>query len=478
MPGEGRRETVFERLRPSDAAVEESLLGVRDAIFWLEDVHAPMTFRALTTDHETDLAVVGGGYTGLWSAVRAKQRDPGRRVVLLEARRLGWAASGRNGGFCDASVTHGEENGRSRWPDEYDLLERLGRENLNGIRRTVEEFAMDVDLEWTGELTVAVEEHQVDGLREAADSGAGRFLTADEVRAEVDSPTYLAGLHTEHTSLLHPAKLVDELARVATELGVEIYESSPVHSLSTDGRSGPVKLRTDRAVVKAEQVVSATNAFPALLRRYRPFTVPVYDYVLVTEPLTDAQLASVGWRNRQGLADSGNQFHYYRLTSGNRILFGGYDAIYPFGKKVRPEYEHRPESYRRLAEHFLTTFPQLEGVRFTHRWAGAIDTSTRFAAFYALAKQGRVAHTAGFTGLGVGATRFAADVVLDLLSGTETERTGLEMVRRLPVPFPPEPVASVGIHATRWSLDRADRNEGRRNLWLRALDKAGLGFDS
>lgn len=117
-------------------------------------------------------------------------------------------------------------------------------------------------------------------------------------------------------------------------------------------------------------------------------------------------------------------------------------------------------------------------MRFTHQWAGAIDTSTRFAAFYALARQGRVAHTAGFTGLGVGATRFAADVVLDLLAGEDTERTRLEMVRRLPVPFPPEPVASVGIHATRWSLDRADRNEGRRNLWLRALDRAGLGFDS
>lgn len=474
MPGE----TVFDRLRPSDAAVEESLLGVRDSIFWIEDVHDPRTFRALTADHATDLAVVGGGYAGLWSAVRAKQRDPGRRVVLLEARRLGWAASGRNGGFCDASVTHGEENGRNRWPDEYDVLDRLGRENLDGIHATVEEFGMDVDLERTGELTMAVEEHQVGWLREAAAAGGGRFLTAEEVRAEVDSPTYLAGLQSDGTSLLHPAKMVDELARVATELGVEIYENSPVRSLSTDGRTGPVSLRTDRAVVTAEQVVSATNAFPSLLRRYRPFTVPVYDYVLVTEPLSQEQIASVGWANRQGLADSGNQFHYYRLTAGNRILFGGYDAIYRFGKKVRPEYEHRPESYRRLAEHFLTTFPQLEGVRFTHRWAGAIDTSTRFAAFYALAKQGRVAHTAGFTGLGVGATRFAADVVLDLLAGADTERTRLEMVRRLPVPFPPEPVASVGIHTTRWSLDRADRNEGRRNLWLRALDKAGLGFDS
>ncbi len=472
-----RAETVYERLRPSDAVVDAALRGVRDGVFWIEDV-SPPSFPALSLSLETDLAIVGGGYAGLWAAVRAKQRDPGRRVVLLEARRLGWAASGRNGGFCDASITHGEENGRARWPEEYDVLARLGAENLSGIHRTVEEFGMDVDLERTGELTVAVEEHQVEWLREAAASGGGRFLDGPQVRAEVDSPTYLAGLQSDDTSLIHPAKMVRELARVATELGVEIFEESRVRTLSTSGRSGLVMLQTDRAAVRASQVVSATNVFPSLLRRYRAFTVPVYDYVLMTEPLSAAQLASIGWRDRQGLADSGNQFHYYRLSADNRILFGGYDAIYRFGKRVRAAYEHRPSSYRRLAEHFLTTFPQLEGVRFTHQWAGAIDTSTRFAAFYALARQGRVAHTAGFTGLGVGATRFAADVVLDLLAGEDTERTRLEMVRRLPVPFPPEPVASVGIHATRWSLDRADRNEGRRNLWLRALDRAGLGFDS
>ena len=128
--------------------------------------------------------------------------------------------------------------------------------------------------------------------------------------------------------------------------------------------------------------------------------------------------------------------------------------------------------------HLLTTFPQLEGIRVTHQWAGAIDTCTRFCAFWATSHRGRVAHTAGFTGLGVGATRFAADVLLDLLDGVATERTRLEMVRRKPLPFPPEPLASVGINLTRWSLDRADHRAGHRNLWLRTLDRFGLGFDS
>jgi len=189
-------------------------------------------------------------------------------------------------------------------------------------------------------------------------------------------------------------------------------------------------------------------------------------------------MSAIGWRGRQGLTDLANQFHYSRLTTDNRILYGGYDAVYPPGGRVEQRHEERPQSHATLASHFLATFPQLADLRFTHRWAGAIDTCTRFTAFYGLARRGRIAYAAGFTGLGVGATRFAADVLLDLLSGESTPRTELQLVRQRPLPFPPEPVASIGINLTRWSLDRADHRQGRRNLLLRALDAAGLGFDS
>jgi glycine/D-amino acid oxidase-like deaminating enzyme len=230
--------------------------------------------------------------------------------------------------------------------------------------------------------------------------------------------------------------------------------------------------------VDAAHAALATNVFPSLLRRNRLMTVPVYDYVLMTEPLSAAQWDAIGWRNRQGVGDMANQFHYYRPTRDGRILFGGYDAVYHYGRRVDPRYEDRPESWRRLASHFFTTFPQLEGLRFSHRWAGAIDTSTQFTAFFGTARRGRVAYAAGFTGLGVGSTRFAGEVMLDLLGGRETERTALEMVRKRPLPFPPEPVAAIGIEATRWSLDRADHRRGRRNALLRTLDALGLGFDS
>lgn len=460
--------TVFERHRPADAAIEAALAPSRLSPFWIDDAPA-RRFPSLAGRHEADLAIVGGGYSGLWTAVLAKERDPGLSVVVVEARRVGWAASGRNGGFCEASLTHGYENGARRWPDEIDTLERLGLENLDEIEATVARYGMDVHWERNGTLAVAVEPHQVDWLRD--DPG---FLDAESTRALVNSPTYLAGSVSPHdTAMVHPGRLAAELARVAADLGVEIFEDSPVTALE----DGPVLLTRD-GEVRASRVALATNAFRPLLRRNRLMTVPVYDYVVMTEPLTAAQLASIGWEGRQGVADVGNQFHYYRLTRDNRILFGGFDAIYHAGGRLKASYQDRPASYARLVSHLLTTFPQLEGVTITHRWAGAIDTSSRFCAFLGTARDGAVAYALGFTGLGVGATRFGANVMLDLLAGEETERTGLRMVREKPLPFPPEPLASLGINATRWSLDRADHREGRRNLLLRGLDAVGMGFDS
>lgn len=173
---------------------------------------------------------------------------------------------------------------------------------------------------------------------------------------------------------------------------------------------------------------------------------------MMTEPLTAEQQASIGWANRQGvtdLTDLANQFQYSWLTTDNRILYGGYDAIYHPGGKVKGHIEDRAETYRRLTSHLLTTFPQLEGINVSHRCAGAIDTSTQVCVFDGLATSGRGCLRGGFPGLGVGATRFATEVMLERLAGLDTERTRPTMVRRRPLPFPPEPLAAAGIGLTR-----------------------------
>ena len=190
---------------------------------------------------------------------------------------------------------------------------------------------------------------------------------------------------------------------------------------------------------------------------------------------TSTGSAAASARAGEGVDDVANQFHNYRMTADGRILWGGYDAVYHYGRKVDPRHDQRPATSALLSQQFFATFPQLEGLRFTHRWGGAIDTCTRFCAFYGTAFRGDVAYAAGCTGLGVGATRFAADV---LLAGAPTERTRLEMVRTRPLPFPPEPFAYAGISLTRRALQKADRQQGRRGPWLRTLDRLGLGFDS
>lgn len=474
-----RHDIVFERVTPSRAVVANSLAETRASAFWIDDARdRHEAHPALQDSIVADLVVVGGGYTGLWTALLAKERNPELRVVLLEGETVGWAASGRNGGFCEASLTHGEENGRTRWPEEMETLNRLGLENLQEIEDAVTRYGIDCDFERTGILSVAVEPHELTWLSEW-DEESDSHIHLDEaaVQAEVASPTYLGAVwEKESTALVHPAKLAFGLARVITELGVTIYEHSAVRSI--DDAPGGVEIRTAQGRVHAKKAVLATNVFPSLLKRNVLMTIPIYDYVLMTEPLSEAQLESIGWKNRQGISDMANQFHYYRMSKDNRILFGGYDAIYNAGGKVKPEYEERPESFEKLASHFFTTFPQLEGLRFSHKWAGAIDASTRFCAFYGLARKGHVAYASGFTGLGVGSARFAANVMLDLLDGEVTERTALKMVKDRPLPFPPEPVATIGINMTRWSLDRSDHNEGKRNLLLKTMDAMGVGFAS
>ncbi len=480
------RDLEHRALKKADLkALPRAVAGSSSKPYWLDHAAAPEPMPPLDGTEQADLAVIGGGFTGLWAALLAKERDPRTNVVLVEGRRIAWGGTGRNGGFCSASITHGLGNGLERFPDEIDTLERLGRENLDQIEQAVARYEIDCDFVRSGDLQVATAPWQFDEMAAAAEQ-ANRFgirlevLDAGQVRAEVDSPTYVGGVwDKEGCATVDPARLAWGLRRACLAAGVRIYEHTPVTAIGDEpGKRGRLALATPEGRVLADRVALAAGAFAPLLRRLRYYLVPVYDYVLMTKPLSSAQLASIGWRHRQGIGDSGNQFHYYRLTADNRILWGGYDAVYYYGSKIAARLDQRPATFAMLAQHFNATFPQLDGIEFTHSWGGVIDTCSRFCAFFGTARSGRLGYVAGYTGLGVGASRFGANVVLDLLSGEPTERTDLEMVRSKPLPFPPEPVRAAGINLTRWSLARADRREGHRNAWLRALDSIGLGFDS
>jgi glycine/D-amino acid oxidase-like deaminating enzyme len=464
---------------PATPPTEAHRAAFADAVprsFWLDTLAEREPHPPLEHATDADLCIVGGGYTGLWAGLYAKALEPARDVVLLEATRCGNGASGRNGGFVQSSLTHGTGNGLTRFPDEIDRLERLGHENFDALAQDLRALSIDAEFEQPGDLVVALEPRELADLADEAELLGGfgyetELLDAEQTRKQIDSPLFLGALWTRTGSaLVHPGKLADGLRAAAVRAGVRIHEHTPVRELRD-----AVSVITDAGVVNARGVLLATSAYPPLVPAIRRYVAPVYDYALVTEPV---DLSLVGWGRRQGISDMGNQFHYYRLTADDRILWGGYDAVYRYGGPVGPHLDDHEPTFAMLSQQFFTAFPQLEGVRFTHRWGGAIDTCSRFSVFFGRALGGRVTYALGYTGLGVAASRFGARVALDLLDGRRTEATELAMVRRRPLPFPPEPLRSAVIQLTRNRLAAADRNDGRRGVWLRTLDRLGVGFDS
>lgn len=452
----------------------------RVASFWLDDGGPPRP--SLTGQVTADVAVVGAGYTGLWTALSLTDHDPSLRVVVLEASRVGHGASGRNGGFVEASLTHGLHNGLAHFPDEIDELLRLGHENLAGLVDDVRRHGIDCDLELTGTIDVATAPWQLEELADSAEVHArlgeeATLLDAAQVRAQLDSPTYLGGLARPDGAIVHPGRLARGLADALDVRGVTIHEASPVNQVRR--QRGLVRLDTPHGAVLADRAVLATNAYSHLvLRRTARHFVPVYDYILLTEPLTAAQRARIGWAGRQGVADSGSQFHYYRLTGDDRILWGGYDAVYRFGNGIGPRFDHRRATYDLLARHFRATFPQLHDLRFARWWGGPIATTTRFTTAFGDALGGRVVYALGYTGLGIAATRFAGRVLRDKLLVPDSPLLDLRLVSASPFPFPPEPLRWTGVALTRRAIARSDRREGSRGPWLRLLDRLGVGFDS
>jgi glycine/D-amino acid oxidase-like deaminating enzyme len=467
---------------PPTAADRARYADATPVPFWTDALPEREPLPALRGPQEAGLCIVGGGFTGLWAALQAKADDPGRDVLVLEADRVGAAASGRNGGFMDSSLTHGVANGLSRFAGEMEALERLGRENFAGLRADLERHRIDCAFEQPGTLNVALEPHELGWLEEEAEL-LRRFghdvelLDGAATRAALASPTYLGALlDRTDQALVDPGRLGAGLLGAALAAGVRVHEDSAATGLRERGAGVEVSLAAGS--VRAAGVLLATSAFPPLVPAIRRYVAPVYDYVLVSEPVPEDLRVEIGWRGRQGISDCGNQFHYYRLTADDRVLYGGYDAVYRYGGPVRPELDECDATFAKLSQHFATTFPQLADLRFTHRWGGAIDTCARFSVFFGTSHRRRVAYAVGYTGLGVAASRFGARVGLDLLDGRETDATRLRYVRSKPFPFPPEPLRSAVIQLTRNRLAAADRRAGRRGLWLRTLDRLGLGFDS
>lgn len=455
----------------------QALADVRMRPFWLDRSEAPEPCAPLSSHRKADLLIVGGGFTGLWGAIQAKQRQPGNEVVLIEKNTIANGASGRPGGIVSTSIMHGLSNAIRIFPNDIAQLEQLGQENMRGFMETIEEHGVDCHAEWGGELTVALSEAHCEALREEHDlhvkfGHRAEFLDIAAVRKQVNSPRYVAGVWSKDIcGTVHPALLAWGLKRIALSLGVEIYENTALKDIEDHGRT--VKASTVSGSVTAPKVLLATNAFASGHKRIKRRVAAVRDRVLATEPLSPTQMQAIGWSNRQGVYDMRTQMNYMRLTKDNRIIFGGRLA-YAFAGKPFPYVDQKIETYEPLADAFFETFPQLEGLCFTHAWSGPIDLSTRMAVHFQRYCGEKVVYAGGYSGFGVSASRFGAGIALDILDGSTTPASRLDFATQLPNIIPPEPFRWLGAQVTMHALDTADSKGGWRKPWLRLVSVMGF----
>ncbi len=456
---------------------------IEQACFWMARRRARHPPEPLQGSEEADVAIVGGGYTGLWTALFLKELEPRRKVTILEQELVGYGGSGRNAGIVGETIDHSHELAIEHFGlDEARRLARLGRENLDAMETFLRERGIDAGFERTGQLIVALQPEHLEALergREAAENvGAHgwRLLSREETRNELASPLYEGALLAPRNGVVDPVRLTEGLRAVALRAGVRIHERTRVVKLAF--RRDRVEVETSEGSLRAQKLVLATNAYshhlrPSLTRRF----LPLYDYILVSDPLTAAQRTAIGWRSRRAVLDVRTFFNYYRLTDDGRILWGTSEAAYYPGNRVDAAHDHSPKHYAALEESFRRHFPQLDGLAFPYRWGGPIASTTRLTPFFGAAKHGRLHYGLGYTGHGIGSTRIAGRILAHRALELPSALLELAMVTKKPIPFPPEPFRRAAVALVTGALRKVDR--GRRpGAVLRALERVGISFSS
>lgn len=419
--------------------------------FWLKTYGPYQPDPALKGEVKADVAVIGGGFTGLSTAHNLLLDEPSLRVLVLEGEVVGYGASGRNGGFSmtlfglEPAVTKALF-GKERTVEAHRYMERA----VDYVQALVREYGMQSDYEHPGFLRVATTagfvkriQHDMQILMQMGIGGL-EWWEADKVRQEVDLPLILGAWWEPRCGLLNPAKHVRELKRIAKEGGAAIYERTPVVSIE---KGNPFILQTPQGRVLADRVVFATNAWSHLFPQLRRKQVPVFTHMVITEPLSQRQLSGIGWRNRQGIEDARNFVHYFRLTADNRLAMGGSDVSLAFGVDMECDLNERV--FEDLERDVLRLFPTLKGIRFEDHWGGPVSVPIDMAPAIGFIGDRRAVYSLGCVGHGVSMAHLNGRTIADLLLEKETELTQVWFVGRRTLPWPPEPLRFVASHAIR-----------------------------
>jgi len=448
---------------------------IEQSCYWLATRRDTTASSQLEGDKNCDIAIVGAGFTGLWTAHFLKQLDSKLDICVVEQGVAGYGASGRNAGIISPCIDHSHALAIAHFGrDEAATMAKLGLENIEELAQ----FADDCDFEKSGQLQIALTPKHIEDCRaniEVANTlglPGYRMLSLDEVQKEINSPLYLGASFVPGGGNINPIKLVEKLKHELIQLGTRLFERSTVTGID-NGTVG-----TAKGTIKARQIVLATDAythhlFPQLLLRF----IPLYDYILVSEPLTSSQKDAIGWRNRQGCVDGRTFFNYYRLTADDRILWGTSEAQYYAPNRVDESCDHSEHHYKTLKSSFARHFPQLAELQFPYEWGGPIASTTRLTPFFGTLDSGRITYGLGYTGHGIGSTRIAGRILAHMVLRKPSPLLNLALVKKKPFPYPPEPLRSLSVNMVTSSLRQVDEGKDPSML-LRMLDALGIGFSS
>jgi glycine/D-amino acid oxidase-like deaminating enzyme len=431
--------------------------------YWL-NTYGPYTSNApVVGDVNVDVAIIGGGYTGLSTAYFLRKAEPAMKVAVLEAEVVGYGASGRNGGF--AMTLFGLEPavtamlfGKQKTVEAHHYCER----SVDLVRGLIREHNIQSDFEYTGFLRLATTPGYVKRIQHDLEllTGLGvtgiEWIDQDQARAEVNSPLVLGAWREPRCGILNPAKQARELKRIAQEAGAEIYEGSPVTEIH---RGAKFTLTTPQGVVTADKIVFATNAYSHLIPEIWNKQVPAFTHMIITEPLTREQMDSIGWKNRQGLEDARNLVHYLRLTVDNRLAIGGSDVTIAYGRDMDRDLNEK--IFQQLEKDTVELFPGLKDVKFVFRWGGPVSVTLQMAPAIGMVGDQRAWYSLGCVGHGVAPTHLNGQTLADLLLECKTDLTSIWFVDRKPAAWPPEPLRWVAsqallgyLHAEDWWYER------------------------
>ncbi|MDQ3752702.1 MAG: FAD-binding oxidoreductase [Actinomycetota bacterium] len=437
----------------------------RSYSFWLDTVPDDLSARpSLETPLHVDVAIVGAGYTGLWTAYYLAKADPALKIAVLEREIAGFGASGRNGGWCSPFFSADKEKlARLHGRDRAIAMHRAVVDSVGEVERVVELEGIDAQLVKGGSLTCVTQPGHLDRIREDVEAQYGwgfseddiRWLDADAASERIRVEGCLGAAFTPHCAALHPARLVRGLARAVERLGVEIYEHTAASSIE------PGMVNTPNGVVRADVIVRATEGYTPGLPGMKRRIVPLYSLMIATEPLPESFWDAVGWSGRETLTDGRHMLVYAQRTADDRIAIGGRGAPYHFGSQIDDHFDRDPSVFGSLREVVGSLWPQIGPFEVTHTWGGPLGVPRDWHSSVGLDRGTGIAWAGGYVGDGVSTSNLAGRTLADLISARDGDLVMLPWVDHRSRRWEPEPLRWVGANLALRVMTSADRSEVR-----------------